>query len=513
MIPVVTRAEMRAFDQHAIAACRVPSIVLMENAGRGAADVIERDVLQARASERTVVVVCGTGNNGGDGFVVARRLLAKGADVHAWLVGDPTKLTTDCAVNMDAFGGVGGRITPLALGDPLEGFRHALAAADVVVDGLLGTGLDREVTGALADVLAAMNEAPGCRVALDTPSGMHADTGLELGVAFRAELTVTFGHPKQGLVTPHGARVSGHVHVVDIGVPASLLGGHTAHLLEAKDVAGLLAPRPVDTHKYRAGHVAIFAGSPGKIGAALLSATSALRGGAGAATIVTWSDAAEALQARVLEVMVAPIDEGSSLTDRIDAALANKRAVVLGPGFGTGEAARAAVDHVLTTYAGPMVFDADALSMHAKAIEEFQAAGGRAVLTPHSGELGRLLDRTSEAIEADRFQAVREAAERANAVVVLKGPHSLVASPDGRLAVNTTGGPNLSTAGAGDVLSGLTGAFLCALPPFEAACAAVYLHGASGDAWKDAHADRGMLAGDIAEGLPAALAALIAKRR
>lgn len=507
MIPVLSRAEMRAFDAHAISDCHVPSLILMENAGRGAADVIVRDVLGGASEEHVgdrvrgarVLALCGTGNNGGDGFVVARHLLLRGAQVDVWLVGDAQKLTRDALANMDAFAGVGGRISPFTTEEPLA---SALVNADVVVDALFGIGLDRPLAGDFAKVVALVNAAPAVKVALDVPSGMDTDTGLPMGRAVVAQHTVTFAHPKLGHYTPHGAELSGHVRVVDIGVPAWLRSEASAVLLERNDVRALLVPRPVSAHKYRVGHVAVFAGSAGKIGASLLCARGALRGGAGAATIVTWPESADALDGRSLEIMTSRIDAGATLNETIDAALIGKRAVVMGPGFGTNDAARSAVAHVLATWKGPMIFDADALSMHAKCIEVFAAAEGRAVLTPHEGELARLLGTTSEAIAADRFVAVRAAAQMSRAVVVLKGAYTLIASPDGRVAVNGTGNAVLATAGSGDVLAGLVGALLCSLSPFEAACAAVHLHGAAGDAWRAAHADRGMLASDIADALP-----------
>jgi NAD(P)H-hydrate epimerase len=509
MIPVLSRLQMRAFDKHAIDVCKVPSIVLMENAGRGAADVIEREVFGGRADGKRVVVVCGTGNNGGDGFVVGRHLRARGARVEAWLAGEPTKMTADCRANYDAFVGLGGRVdavAPLAL-DPL---RVALAASDVIVDALFGTGLDRPLGDLFAGIVGFINDARVRKVALDVPSGMNADTGVAMGSAVRADFTVTFAHLKLGHVTGQGAHLSGQVRVVDIGVPPSLRAEHAAALAEARDVRALVSPRPVDSHKYRAGHVAVIAGSPGKIGAALMSAHGALRGGAGAATIVTWPDAATALEARVVEVMTARIGDGGVLTEELDAALANKRAVVVGPGFGTGARAREAVRHVLATYKGPIVVDADALSMHAKAIEVFAVASGRAILTPHAGELGRLLGITSEEVESDRFASARAAAARAQSVVVLKGPYSVIASPDGRLVVNSTGNPALATAGSGDVLAGLLGALACSLPPFEAAWCAAYLHGAAGDAWKAKNGDRGLLASAIADEVPGVLRELLA---
>lgn len=508
MIPVLSRAQMRAFDKHAIEACKVLSVVLMENAGRGAADVVERDALGGRVDGRRVVIVCGTGNNGGDGFVVGRHLLARGARVDAWLAGEPTKMTADCRANYDAFVGLGGRVDAVSAA-ALDPLRVALAASDVVVDALFGTGLDRPLGDLFAGVVGFVNDARVRKVALDVPSGMNADTGVAMGVAVRADFTVTFAHLKLGHVTGQGAYLSGVVKVVDIGVPATIRAEQSAALTEARDVRALLRPRPVDAHKYRAGHVAVLAGSPGKIGAALMSAHGALRGGAGAATIVTWPDAATALESRVVEVMTARIGDGGVLTEELDASLANKRAVVVGPGFGTGARAREAVRHVLATYKGPIVVDADALSMHAKALEEFAVASGRAILTPHAGELGRLLGITSEEVESDRFAAARTAASRAGAVVVLKGPYTVVASPDGRLVVNPTGNPALATAGSGDVLAGLLGALACSLPPFEAAWCAAYLHGAAGDAWRATHGDRGLLASAIADEVPGVLRDLL----
>ena len=309
------------------------------------------------------------------------------------------------------------------------------------------------------------------------------------------------------------ARASGRVHVVDIGVPPDLKLDRAADLVESSDVRSRIHKRPIDSHKYRAGHVAIVAGSPGKVGASLLAAKGALRAGAGAATIVTWPDAASALEARVVEVMVGRLTaetDPDALTRSVDALLAHKRAVVFGPGFGTGDAARTVSNHILGSFQGTIVCDADSFSLHAGAPEHFAAAGGRAILTPHSGELGRLLGRSSEAVESDRFAAAREAAARANAVVLLKGPYTVVASPEGRIVVTGAGGPALATAGSGDVLSGIIGALACSLTPFEAAWCGAFLHGISGHAWQKEHGDRGLFAGEIADGVPDILAALLA---
>ncbi|MBX3229382.1 MAG: NAD(P)H-hydrate dehydratase [Labilithrix sp.] len=540
MIPVLSRDQMRAFDKHAIEACGVPSLLLMENAGRGAADVIEREALGGRAAGARVIVVAGTGNNGGDGFVVARHLLARGANVEVWLAGDARKQTPDCKANHEAWAGIGGVTKTLPLGGDsasrgdaalvrarprgarsakvlgpagpgevtFDALGPALAAADVVVDALFGTGLDRAIAGPLAKlalVLVALHDGGrGVRVAaLDVPSGLHADTGVPLGPCIEADLTVTFAHLKLGLVTGSGAAKAGTVHVVDIGVPPSLVDARAASLVESSDVRALLAKRAVDTHKYRAGHVALFAGSPGKTGAALLAAQGALRGGAGAATIV--SSAADVLEACIPEVMVARLD-----AKKLAPVLAKKAAALIGPGFGTDAGARAVASSVLKSFEGPIVADADAFTLFAGKPSAFAVAKTTPILTPHSGELGRLLGVEASSIDANRFAAARDAAKQTRAVVLLKGAYTVVAAPDGRVVVSGSGSPSLATAGAGDVLAGLITALACSLPPFEAAWAGAFLHGVAGAAWSKERGDRGMLAGEIAGELPGVIAALLA---
>jgi NAD(P)H-hydrate epimerase len=505
---------MRAFDRHAIDVCHVPGLVLMENAGRGATEVLVRELLDGDAANARVIVVCGTGNNGGDGLVIARHLLLRGADPTVWLCGDAAKASPDARVNLDAWRGVGGEVRELPAGSPLEPLKEALGEADLVVDALFGTGLDRPLEGFLADVVRAMNAATAPRFAVDLPSGLDADTGRTLGAAVEARATVTFAHHKLGLLTPGGAALAGRVHVVDIGVPGSLVAhvGGSAQLMERSDLGQWLVARAPGAYKNSAGHVVVLAGSPGKIGAPQLVAHGAMRAGAGLATIATWPEAATAVEGSVLEVMTARIDP-RKVSDSLDAILAGKpQAVVIGPGFGLGDDARTAVEYVLASWRGPIVVDADALTMFAGRPSVFMAAK-KAILTPHSGEIARLLGKTPADIEADRFGAARELVAATGAVVVLKGAHTLVASPDARMAVSPVACPVLATAGSGDVLGGIIGAMACALPAFEAACAGVLLHALAGEAWAQAHggADRGMLASEIADMLPPLLSPGVAR--
>lgn len=512
MRPVLSREQMRAYDRHAIESCHVPGLVLMENAGRGAADVIAQLV---RARRAQIAVVCGGGNNGGDGFVVARHLLARGADTHVILTAASEQVMGDARVNLDAYIDLGGRFTELPEGAELDPLTLALSRAEVVVDAVFGTGLGRPVQAHLAAVIEAMNAAKALRVALDLPSGLDADTGSPLGAVVQAHHTITFGHLKVGLLTPEGARLAGRVHQVDLGVPESLVAhtGQVAEVIEEHDVASWIAPRETNVYKHAAGSVAIVAGSPGKVGAALLSAEAALRAGAGLSTVVTWVESARAVEARALEIMTAVI-EPDDLEGSLDAALTGKRALVIGPGLGLDERARRAVEHVVLRWPGVKVVDADALTLFAGRPGALAGAAGKLVLTPHAGELARLLGCTSAEIEKDRFGAVRATAMTTGAVVLLKGARTLVASPEGALWVNMTGGPALATAGAGDVLAGIIAALACSLTPARAAAAGAFVHGRSAERWQAQHegADRGLLASEVASGVPATLGALLALR-
>ncbi len=505
MIPVLSRAQMRAFDRYAIETCHVPGVVLMENAGRGAADVIGRLLGPALRNAR-VVVVCGAGNNGGDGFVVARHLWARGADVRVFLAGSPERVFGDARINHDSYVDLGGQVTIVRPGDPTADLEATLGLADLVVDALFGTGLDRAITGPIADIIDAINRAPGRRVSLDIPSGLDADSGAPLGACVEAHDTVCFGHLKVGLLTPQGARFAGRVHVCDLGLPDTILGkvGHVAEVIERRAIARAIGPRETDAHKFSVGAVLVCAGSAGKSGAALLCARGAFRAGAGVVTIGTWTEAIAAVDARMPEVMAVELERKTPLA-KLDGLLQGRRVVVIGPGFGLDDAARKVVDHIIETFTGAVVFDADAITLYRERAHKLAKAKGTVVLTPHAGEMGRLLGVAAEVVERDRFGAVRKIVEQTKAVCVLKGARTIVASPEGRVAVNTTGNPILATAGSGDVLAGMIGAFLCSMPPFEAAMTGVHVHGLSGDVLRARLGDRGVFAGELADEVPRVL--------
>lgn len=523
MIPVLSRAQVRAYDAHAIEERRVPGVVLMENAGRGAAEVILARLVEAGSppAAARVVVVAGAGNNGGDGFVVARHLAARDVPVSVLLAGRADRIAGDARLHHDAWVELGGACTPLPGGTARSMIDAELADATLIVDALFGTGLDRAIEGTHADVVAAMNDAAAPIVALDLPSGLDADTGAVLGAAVSAAATVTFAHRKLGLVTPAGAERAGVVHVAGLGLPdARILDavGVAAWAIEAADVARWLAPRRAGTHKHAAGDVLVLAGGAGTTGAAILAARAALRAGAGVATIATFPEARATLEPRVLEIMTRAVDP-ADVEGSLDAHLARRAAIVVGPGLGLGEPQRRAIEHAVSTFEGLVVLDADGITCFAGRPEDLAAAPGDVVLTPHPGELGRLLGRPSSEIEADRFASAQEAAARTRAVVVLKGAHTIVAAPDGATWVALDRAPALATAGSGDVLAGLVAGLASGIAPPDAravprsmfaAAAAIVIHARAGASWSRRHggADRGLLAGEIADLVPEVIASL-----
>ena len=508
MKPVLSRAEVRELDRRAESEAGIPTLALMERAGRGATALI----LEYFPTLRRAVIVCGAGNNGGDGFVVARLLCEHGWSPSVFLVGEPAKLRGDALHNSRLWAEAGASTTQVDE-TSLSELERALGDAELVVDALFGTGLDRDLAGLPRAAIDRMNRAAAPKVALDLPSGIDADTGVPHGVAVRAERTATFAAKKRGLLTPLGAAHAGAVDVVSLGIPEDLVErvGYGVTELQARDIAGAVAPRGPASHKGDSGRILVLAGSHGKIGAGLLVAEGALRTGAGLVTLAAEPTTAALYEARVLEAMTAridPADPEGSLAPYLERA----DAVALGPGFGLDAFARRIVDHVALGWRGPVVVDADALTCFEGRAEALALAQGKRVLTPHAGEMARLVGGTAVSVEADRFAAVNRAVALTRQTVLLKGARTLVAAPDTRVAVNPTGHAVLATGGTGDVLSGVIAALLVFAPPFQAACAGAFLHGrAAADLAGERGVDRGLLAHEIAAAIPAALARTLAE--
>lgn len=477
MIAVVDNQGMRAADRYTIEELGLPGLVLMEQAAAAVQAVVDERV---DASD-LVVVLCGRGNNGGDGLALARQRHAAGGLVEAVLMGDVDSLSQDAAVQWELAGrfGVPRRVLTEADLSELEGL---LAQAALVVDALYGTGLDRALSGLPAQVVEGVNAFDGPVVAVDIPSGLSGNTGVLLGPAVEADVTVTFAALKWVHLLAPAALCCGDVVVADIGIPRTAVekaaGGF---LLEAEDAACWLPQRRLDAHKGHFGHLLVVAGRRGRAGAATLAAKAGVRTGAGLVTVATPWDAGLAIQARVPEAMVDPLpagEDGSARGDGIEEFLPKATAVAVGPGLGLGEGPRRLLTRILEAWSGPLVLDADALTLLAGELDRLKGRQAPTVLTPHPGELARLLGITAAQVQEDRPTWARRAAEVSGCTVVLKGFHTLIAEAEGPLWVNPSGSPGLASGGAGDVLTGVIGALLAqGLPAKQAAALGAYLHG------------------------------------
>ena len=476
MKPVATPERVRQMDRDAISQ-GTPGITLMERAGRALA----REVM-ARAPGRSIALVCGGGNNGGDALIAANLLLEGGFEPQVLMVSDPASLRGDAALAYM-------RVNPaIAIHRELADFSYSL-----IVDALLGTGLDREVTGKMAEAVEWINGRGVPVVSVDIPSGVDGRTGQILGCAVRADATVTFAVKKPGLLFYPGRRLAGQVMVADIGLEAP---PDAWMELERADAARLLPPREPDSHKGTYGHLAVLAGSEGMMGAGALCSAAALRAGAG---LVSWGYRRGGTPRGLWEVMIRAVEEGQE-SGQLSAFLAGKSAVALGPGLGAG-----ALPWVEAALASglPLVLDADGLNALAGRPERLR--GARGVITPHPAEAARLLRVDTGEVTADPPAAALKLAEATGMVAVVKGAVTTIACGDGRIALNTAGNPGMATAGSGDVLTGIIGSLLAqGLQPWEAACCGVYLHARAGD--EAARAGMaGLIASDIIRALPAAL--------
>jgi hydroxyethylthiazole kinase-like uncharacterized protein yjeF len=505
--PCPTGAEMRAIDADAIGRLGIPGRTLMEAAGRAVAEAIARFYPE----RLRVLVVCGSGNNGGDGYVVARALLeqARGARARVLELGRFERQSPESKANRDLLQAAG--VPVAAAAGPLL-LAEALAQSDLVVDAVFGVGLARPVEGELAGALDALSRSGLPLVAVDLPSGMSSDTGLPLGVALDPDCIVTLGLPKLGLaLVPSRARIC----VADIGLPRDSLArvAPQQHLLSRRAARALLPARPLAAHKGTFGHVLVCGGGLGKTGAALLAAQGALRAGAGLVTLAAPRALVPIFASRLVEAMCVVLDDAGSgelaaaHAGEIAEEAARRDAAVLGPGLGQGDGAVALVRALATQISVGAVIDADALNAFAGNPEGLRSGAVR-ILTPHPGEAARLLGTETSRIQADRAGAARELARRSGAIAVLKGARTVVAHPDGRISINPTGGPGLAAGGSGDVLAGALAALLARrMPSWDAARLGVYLHGLAGDLGPL----QGGLASELAGRLPAAWEALAAE--
>lgn len=484
--PLPDAAQMRETDRWAIEERGIPGPALMERAGRALAAQV--------APEGRVAIVCGGGNNGGDGYVAARVLRERGREVDVLFVKDPGELRGDAR---NAFELLGGGPAP----EPFAPER--LDGALTVVDCLLGTGATGAPRGLFGDAVRAINARGGHVVACDVPSGVDASTGEVAGDAVRADVTVTFHAAKPGLWIAPGKALCGEVVVAGIGIPDGAPVTPGAGLIEP-DVLDEHPGRGADGTKFASGHVLVAGGSRGLTGAPTLASLGAMRAGAGYVTACVPASLEPILEVKLTEAMTAGVAEqdgalAPGAARDVVARTDRGGALVLGPGIGRAEGALEAARAIARDAPVALVLDADGLNAHAGRLPELRGRSAPTVLTPHGGELARLLDIGSDEVKARRLACVREAAQRSGAVVVLKGDDTLVAAPGGPVAVSPGGSPALATAGTGDVLSGVLGAFLArGMEPFAAACAGVWVHAEAGRRAAEALGVEGVVAGDVA---------------
>ena len=540
-------AESRELDRLSQEKYGIPSYSLMRRAGEAVADLLLRR--WPKAVGAPVLVVAGKGNNGGDGFVAARKLLQAGVQVRVLLLARAADLKGDAARAHGDYLAAGGAVVELLSEDAIDSALHAPQPV-AVIDAIFGTGLNAEVRGLARRVIEAVNALDAPIVAIDIASGVNADSGAVMGVAIKASLTVTFGYAKYGHASYPGAGLAGDLEIAEIGFAPAAIGevAPRGRLIEAADAAALLRARTLDSHKGTYGHPLIVAGSRGKSGAAILASRGALRSGAGLVTAAIPESIATIVAAGQPELMTEPLSdfEGHFVTpqaiDRLKSLAGGMSALVAGPGIGVSDATRQVVEWLVGEGAQPdrpLLLDADALNLVAAhdtpgsttsthaligALEAellksrantargpamLKSAHGPVVLTPHPGEMARLLGISTTAVNADRIGAARRLVDLTGAAVLLKGARTVIATPDGAVSINSSGNPGMATPGMGDVLSGIVGALLArGMSPGDALVLGAFAHGLAADRLAERVGPVGYLAGDLAAELPATFAAL-----
>ncbi|MEG6520460.1 NAD(P)H-hydrate dehydratase [Desulfotomaculum sp. 1211_IL3151] len=508
---VVTAAEMREIDRQAIQEYGIPGIVLMENAGLQVIRIIQR--IFPQVADKVFTILVGKGNNGGDGLVIARHLYNLGAQVKVLLMADPEEFQGDAKVNLTVWQRMGQPVYQVNQVNGINIVKVALLNTDLVIDALYGTGFRGTVNEKVARVINLVNTSPVAVLAVDIPSGLEADTGKAQGPCMKAEHTVTFGLPKLGLVLEPGASIAGTLHVVDISLPKDLIENKniSRQLLTRQLISQWFKPRKQDSHKGSYGHVFIVAGSRNMSGAARMTARGALRSGAGLVTLGVPKSIQPLVAATLDEAMTSGLPETEAGTLAVTAvepvleACAAANVLALGPGLSTHPETVEFVRNLLTRLTIPVVLDADALNALAGDTAVLEGLQVPVIMTPHPGEMARLVGLTSPEVQERRLELASAAGKKWQSVVLLKGAKTIIASPAGEIGINPTGNPGMSTGGSGDVLTGLiTGLLAQGFTPFQAAAAGAYLHGSAGDLAAQELSQASTLAGDIVNYLSAA---------
>ena len=506
---LVTANEMQQMDRLTIESFGIPGRVLMENAGRGAARFFFEQF--SGLKNKRIGVIAGRGNNGGDGFVIARYLAQSGVAVRVYLLAARNRVRGDAAANLNLLKPL--EIPVIEIPDEKSFSTHqsGLAELDVWIDAILGTGLKSDVKGYFQSVIDFINALNKPIFAVDIPSGLDSDTGQPCGTCIRASATATFGFAKTGHMTYPGAGYTGALEIVDIGIPPYIVDavGPKQFLLTTDLIQSYLTTRAEDAHKGSTGHLLVVAGSPGKTGAAAMTSISALRAGAGLVTLGIGQSLNAVLETQMLEAMTVPLPEsrdgalGGSAFSAIQELMPGKKCLAIGPGLGQSSETRKLLRKIITESQIPVVVDADGINHLAGQIQILKKARAPIILTPHPGEMARLLDVTTEKIQQERVNSARKVAVDFNVHVVLKGARTVIAHPDGRIFINTTGNAGMASGGMGDVLTGIiAGKIVQGFSPESAAHVGVYLHGAAADSLALSIGPYGYLAGEVMGAIP-----------
>ncbi|HWR10083.1 NAD(P)H-hydrate dehydratase [Sporomusa sp.] len=506
-----TASEMRGIDGIAINDYGIPGAVLMENAG--VAVVRHLETIMEPLSEQKFCILAGKGNNGGDGYVIARHIANQGGKVKVFLLGEKEAVSGDARVNLDIIELMGIDIIEINNERVWDKVKVTATFADCLVDALLGTGFRGEISGDMAQLIDIINAAGKLVVAVDIPSGVDADTGRIYGKAVRATHTVTLGLPKPGLFLYPGAEYAGELTVADIGIPTAIVAGQDIkqNIIMADMIGKILPRRSPAAHKGMSGRLAVVAGSRGLSGAAAMAAEGALRVGAGLITLAAPASLQDILAVKLTEIMTKPLVEtlagtiGQGAVPEIIELASGNDVLAIGPGLGGQEETLAAVRAVVAAAECPLVIDADALNALVGYTDILVDCSALPVLTPHPGEMARLTGLSIEAVNADRVRVARQAAGEWGSIVVLKGARTVVAFPDGEVYINTSGNAGMATGGTGDALTGIIAGLIAqGLSSHDAAVAGVYVHGLAGDV-AAAAGMVGMAATDLIKAVPAAL--------
>ena len=512
---LVKASEMQEMDRKTIHDLGIPGVVLMENAGRGAAQTFLAHFSPEK--DARVLIICGRGNNGGDGYVVARYLHQAGLRPIVFVLSQREKISGDALVNLRIAQGMGLDIRFVPDESSWQEQKSTLAHCHYIADAILGTGLNSPVRGFYATVIDQINASGKPVMAIDIPSGLNADNGAIMGTSVRADLTVTFGFPKVGQAVFPGREVVGRLVRIDISIPESVASQvpEQFHLSVPEDFADLLVEDKEDIHKGHRGHLLILAGSPGKTGAATLAALGAIRAGAGLVTVGVPQSLNPTLEEKLTEAMTAPLPQTSDGTlsmaalPLIEDLMEGKTALAIGPGLSTNSETVELVKRLASTCRLPMVIDADGLNALNGALDVLNSVADHTILTPHPGEMGRLTGKSTVEIQSDRISTALEFVNNHRCYLVLKGARTLVALPNGKIYVNPTGNAALSSGGAGDVLTGLIGGFLARRWPVEkAAIAGTYIHGLAADCLAEKTGTVGIMAGEILDVVPGLITSL-----